>query len=49
MTDLQEAAKELNRLFKEEKEKDLLKKIDELEEIIINLAQRIEYLERNVH
>lgn len=45
MTDLKEAAKELNRLFKEENEKDLLKRIDELEKIVANLAWRIEYLE----
>lgn len=43
---LQEAAKELNRLCKTESEKDLLTRIDELEKIIINLSQRIEYLER---
>lgn len=44
-----EAAKELNREFKSEQEKTLLNRIDELEKIIENLAQRIEYLEANVH
>lgn len=42
---LQEAAKELNRLCKTESEKDLLQRIDELEKIIINLTERLSYLE----
>ena len=42
---LQESAKELNKLFKEEKEKTLLDKIEELEKIIINLNDRLNYLE----
>lgn len=42
---IQEAAKDLNMAFKSEKEKTLIKRIDELEKIIINLANRIEYLE----
>ena len=45
MSRLQEAAKELNRLCKTESEKDILTRIDELEKIIINLSQRLEYLE----
>ena len=40
-----EVAKELNKAYKTEKEKDLYKKIDELEKIIINLINRLEYLE----
>lgn len=42
---LEEAAKELNRLCKAESEKDLLTRIDELEKIIINLTERLNYLE----
>ena len=44
-----EIAKDLNDTYKTEREKNLEKKILELEKIIENLAQRIEYLERNVH
>lgn len=43
---LQEVAKELNKAYKTEKEKKLEDKIEELEKIIINLANRIEYLEK---
>ena len=49
---IQEAAKEFNEAFKTEKEKNLENKLKELEEILItqsrvilNLANRIEYLE----
>ena len=44
-----EIAKELNDTYKTEREKNLETKIRELEKIIENLAQRIEYLEHNVH
>ena len=40
-----EIAKELNDTYKTEHEKNLEKKIFELEKIIENLANRIEYLE----
>ena len=40
-----ENAKELNDTYKTEREKNLEKKIRELEKIIENLAKRIEYLE----
>ena len=40
-----EIAKELNDTYKTEREKNLEKKIFELEKIIENLANRIEYLE----
>lgn len=40
-----EAAKELNQTFKTEKEKTLEDKIERLEKIIINLVNRVEYLE----
>ena len=40
-----EIAKELNDTYKTEREKNLEKKILELEKIIENLANRIEYLE----
>lgn len=40
-----EIAKELNDTYKTEREKNLEKKIRELEKIIENLANRIEYLE----
>ena len=40
-----EIAKELNDTYKTEREKNLEKKIIELEKIIENLANRIEYLE----
>ena len=43
-----EIAKELNDTYKTEREKNLETKIRELEKIIENLAQRIEYLEHNV-
>lgn len=42
---LQEAAKELNRAYKTEKEKILEDKVEKLEKIIINLVNRVEYLE----
>ena len=42
---LVEIAKELNDTYKTEKEKTLEKKIQRLEKIIENLANRIEYLE----
>lgn len=42
---IQEAAKELNKAFKTEREKTLEDKIEQLEKIIINLVNRIEYLE----
>lgn len=45
MTNLQKAAQELNEAFKTEREKNLETKIKELEDIIANLANRIEYLE----
>lgn len=44
---LTEAAKEFNRAFKSEKEKNLLDKIDELEKIIVDLSKRLDYLERH--
>ena len=44
-----EIAKDLNDTYKTEREKNLETKIRELEKIIENLAQRIEYLEHNVH
>ena len=40
-----EIAKDLNDTYKTEREKNLEKKIIELEKIIENLANRIEYLE----
>lgn len=40
-----EIAKDLNNTYKTEREKNLEKKIRELEKIIGNLAKRIEYLE----
>ena len=40
-----EAAKEFNETFKTEREKNLEKKIEQLEKIIINLVNRVEYLE----
>lgn len=40
-----EAAKELNKAYKTEKEKKLEDKIEQLEKIIINLVNRVEYLE----
>lgn len=40
-----EIAKELNNTYKTEREKNLETKIQELEKIIENLANRIEYLE----
>ena len=40
-----EIAKELNDTYKTEREKNLEKKIQRLEKIIENLANRIEYLE----
>lgn len=40
-----EIAKDLNDTYKTEREKNLEKKILELEKIIENLANRIEYLE----
>ena len=40
-----EIAKELNDTYKTEREKNLEKKIQKLEKIIENLANRIEYLE----
>lgn len=45
---LQETAKELNNLVKTEKEKDLERKIEQLEKVIINLINRVEYLESRV-
>jgi len=46
---MQEAVKDLNRMFKEENEqeetKKLKEKIDTLEKVIINLATRLDYLE----
>ena len=45
MTNLQKAAQELNEAFKTEREKNLEKKIKELEEVVINLSKRLEYLE----
>lgn len=42
---IQESVKELNKIFKEEKEKTLENKIEELEKIIINLNDRLSYLE----
>lgn len=42
---IQEAAKELNKAFKTEREKTLEDKIEQLEKIIINLVNRVEYLE----
>ena len=42
---LQEAAKEFNRLMKSEQEIKLEDKITELEKIITNLNERLEYLE----
>ncbi len=44
-----EIAKDLNDTYKTEREKNLETKIRELEKIIENLAQRIDYLEHNVH
>lgn len=41
--------KQIRETYKTESEKNLEKKIQELEKIIENLAQRIEYLECNVH
>lgn len=46
---LQEAAKELNQAFKTEQEKKLEDKIEKLEKIIINLVNRVEYLESKCH
>jgi len=45
MTNLQKAAQELNEAFKTEREKNLETKIKELEEVVINLSKRLEYLE----
>lgn len=45
---LQEAAKELNRLTKSEKEKKLEDRIEQLEKVIINLIDRVDYLESRV-
>lgn len=45
---LQEAAKELNNLVKTEKEKNLERKIEQLERVIINLINRVDYLESRV-
>lgn len=42
---LQEVAKDLNDAYKTEKEKTLEKRIDELENILVNLSKRLEYLE----
>lgn len=41
--------KQIRETYKTESEKNLETKIQKLEKIIENLAQRIEYLERNVH
>lgn len=45
---LQETAKELNNLVKTEREKSLESKIEQLEKVIINLINRVEYLESRV-
>ena len=45
---LQEAAKELNKLVKSEQEIKLEDKIEELEKIIANLCDRIDYLEAHI-
>ena len=44
---LQEVAKEFNRLMKSEQEIKLEDKITELEKIIENLCDRLEYLEKH--
>lgn len=49
MTNLQESARLLNEAFKTEREKNLEAKIKQLEEIIENLAQRVEYLESQLY
>ncbi len=46
---IQEAAREFNEAFKTEKEKTLENKIEQLEKIIINLVNRVEYLENQCH
>ena len=43
---IQEAAKELNKAYKSEKEKKLEDKIEQLENMIINLTNRVEHLEK---
>lgn len=45
---IQETAKELNNLVKTEREKSLENKIEQLEKVIINLINRIDYLESRV-
>ena len=42
---IQEAAREFNEFFKTEKEKSLEKRVQELEHIINNLVDRVNYLE----
>lgn len=51
---LEEAAKDLNKMFKSEQEKQLLDRIDELEkkiktleEVAVNLIKRLDYIEIN--
>ena len=43
---LQETVHELNETFKKENTKLLQDKINELEKIIVNLTERVDYLER---
>lgn len=43
---IQEAAKEFNDFFKTEKEKTLEKRIEELEKVVNNLSEQINYLMR---
>ena len=45
---IQETAKELNNLVKTEKEKSLERKVEQLEKVIINLINRVDYLESRV-
>lgn len=45
---IQETAKELNNLVKTEKEKSLERKVEQLERVIINLINRVDYLESRV-
>ena len=49
MSSIQEAARQINEVFKTERERNLEAKISMLEEIIANLAERIDMLEKNCY
>ena len=45
---IMEAARELNAAFKTEREKQLEARIEQLEKILINVINRLDYLEENM-